>query len=110
MTKGFTGLGMGRKHPTKNVDILFTLLTFDKSTGNVVFLEEEESIQKEVYDLQRQGIDKIIALGHSGIVVDERIAKTVEGIDLIVGGDEQFFFYRGKSPTFQTRLTSMVAS
>ena len=61
-------------------------------------MEEEESIQNEVNHLKKQGINKIIALGHSGIVVDERIGKTVEGIDVIVGGDEQFFFYTGNRP------------
>ena len=45
--------------------------------------------------LQHQGVDLIIALGHSGFHVDKVIAGQVEGIDIIVGGHTNTFLYNG---------------
>jgi 5'-nucleotidase len=52
-------------------------------TGNLIFSEEIESIRAEVSILKNQGINKIIALGHSGFTIDKNIALEVEGIDLV---------------------------
>lgn len=43
-------------------------------------------IQKEIDEFKKQGIDKIIVLSHAGYDVDQEIAKSVEGIDVILGG------------------------
>jgi 5'-nucleotidase len=45
--------------------------------------------------LKNQGINKIIALGHSGFTVDKNIALEVEGIDLVIGGHTNTFLYTG---------------
>ena len=42
-------------------------------------------LQKEVDKLQAQGINKIILLSHSGYRHDVQIAKSVNGIDIILG-------------------------
>ena len=43
-------------------------------------------LQKEVDTLKKQGIDKIIVLSHAGYSPDVQIAKSIEGIDVIIGG------------------------
>lgn len=43
-------------------------------------------LQKEVDEMKKQGIDKIILLSHEGYNADVQLAKSVEGIDVILGG------------------------
>lgn len=43
------------------------------------------------------GVNKIIALGHSGFLVDKNIAQKVKGVDVVVGGHSNTFLYTGKS-------------
>ncbi len=52
----------------------------------VGFAHEDVPLQRMVAELKGLGIDKIIALTHSGWIRDQEIAKMVEGIDVIVGG------------------------
>ena len=42
------------------------------------------------------GVNKIVVLGHGGISLDQRIAREVEGIDVIVGGHSNTFLYTGR--------------
>jgi len=53
---------------------------------NITFVDPVEALTREVAALQAQGINKIIALSHSGYRIDQRIAAEVAGIDVIVGG------------------------
>jgi 5'-nucleotidase / UDP-sugar diphosphatase len=52
----------------------------------VEFLSIRESVAKAVEELQNRGINKIIALSHSGVDRDIIVAAQVEGIDVIVSG------------------------
>ena len=65
------------------------------TTGEVVFLDEISSIQTEVRRLEEAGVDMIIALGHGGYNLDQRIAREVAGIDLVIGGHTNTFLYTG---------------
>ena len=38
----------------------------------------------------------IIALGHSGIAMDLKIAEQVEEVDIVVGGHTNTFLYTGR--------------
>lgn len=52
-------------------------------------LSVEETIpllQKEVDKIKEQGVNKIILLSHEGYSADVQLAKSVEGIDVILGG------------------------
>jgi len=44
------------------------------------------AIQKEIDDMKKQGVDKIVVLSHAGYESDVKMAKAVDGIDVIVGG------------------------
>lgn len=67
-------------------------------TDEVIFLDEVTSIRREVEELKKQGVDILIALGHSGFEVDKKIAREVEDIDIVIGGHTNTFLYNGKQP------------
>ncbi|MFP3338726.1 hypothetical protein R0J91_12145, partial [Micrococcus sp. SIMBA_131] len=57
------------------------------SPGDTIsFLSHQEQAEKKVKMLQDKGVNKIIALTHLGKSVEVELAKTVEGIDVVVGG------------------------
>ncbi|KAK2577173.1 hypothetical protein KPH14_003330 [Odynerus spinipes] len=68
------------------------------NTGNVIINDEVPAIREEAKKLKKQGIDILIAVGHSGFDVDKKIAKEVEDIDIVIGGHTNTFLYRGKQP------------
>ncbi|QAY66561.1 S-layer homology domain-containing protein [Paenibacillus protaetiae] len=53
---------------------------------NITFKDYEASAEATVKSLEEKGINKIIALSHLGYTVDEELADSVPGIDVIVGG------------------------
>ncbi|XP_071112388.1 snake venom 5'-nucleotidase-like [Haliotis cracherodii] len=63
------------------------------------FEDEVAAIQREVNILTSQGINKIIAVGHSGFNVDKRIAAEVNNLDVVVGGHTNTFLYTGDHPS-----------
>ena len=57
------------------------------------FLDELEQVTEEVRKLTNQGVNIIIALGHSGYKKDKEIAQTVPGIDIVVGAHSHSFLF-----------------
>ena len=53
---------------------------------NITFSDPIAAVKREVAALQAKGVNKIIALSHSGYEVDLAVAAAVEGLDVIVGG------------------------
>ena len=72
------------------------------------FLDPVPAVKAEVEKLTAQGVTRIIALSHSGYVVDLRVAAAVDGIDVIVGGHSNTFLSntsdraKGPYPTWVT--------
>lgn len=64
--------------------------------GKVKYMDEIESVQAEATRLKADGIDIIIAVGHSGYIMDQRIAEEVDEVDVVVGGHTNTFLYSGK--------------
>jgi len=60
----------------------------------VQFSEIEASVRAEVNRLKKQGVNKIVALGHAGFTVDQQVAE-MDGIDVVVGGHTDTFLYTG---------------
>ena len=59
--------------------------------------DEIDSIRNEARRLrEKEGVKIIIALGHVGIERDKKIAKEVEEISMIVGGDSHTLLYTPK--------------
>ncbi len=48
--------------------------------------EKYRLLQKAVDNLEKQGVNKIIAVSHSGFEEDKKTARNVSGIDVIIGG------------------------
>ena len=57
----------------------------------ITFLNPVPAIKAEIARLGAEGVTRIIALSHSGYREDIRIAKAVDGIDVIVGGHSNTF-------------------
>lgn len=57
----------------------------------VDYEDEILSVRREVNKLKQNGVEIIIALGHSGFIKDLEIASTVEDIDIVIGGHSNTF-------------------
>lgn len=55
------------------------------------FIDPVPAVKAEVARLEAWGITRIIALSHSGYVTDLRVAASVDGLDVIVGGHSNTF-------------------
>jgi len=49
-----------------------------------------------VVKLKKSGVEFIIALGHSGLEMDRRVAREVDGIDAVIGGHSHSYLFSGK--------------
>nr|CAD7397876.1 unnamed protein product [Timema poppensis] len=61
----------------------------------VKYIDEVEAIKLEADKLKNQGINILIALGHSGFRKDIQIATEVPDIDVVIGGHTNTFLYTG---------------
>uniref|UniRef100_A0A6I8NYZ0 5'-nucleotidase n=1 Tax=Ornithorhynchus anatinus TaxID=9258 RepID=A0A6I8NYZ0_ORNAN len=59
------------------------------------FEDEITALQPQVDKLKTLGVNKIIALGHSGFEMDKLIAQKVRGVDVVIGGHTNTFLYTG---------------
>ncbi len=55
-------------------------------SGDVQFLDQQQTARQMVDDLESQGADVIVAISHSGVDEDRELAREIAGIDIIVGG------------------------
>lgn len=62
---------------------------------SVEFTPEIAAINREAEKLNADGVDIIIALGHSGILEDQKIALNCPLVDVVVGGHSHTFLYSG---------------
>lgn len=61
----------------------------------VAFGEHAAALRREVAALRAEGIDTIIALTHVGLAEDRRLAATVDGVDVFVGGHSHSLLTNG---------------
>ncbi|CAM5131846.1 unnamed protein product [Natator depressus] len=74
--------------------------SFLSNPGTDIYFEDEiEALQPHVDKLTMLGVNKIIALGHSGFTVDQMIAQKVRGVDVVIGGHTNTFLYTGLPPS-----------
>ncbi|CAK1555864.1 unnamed protein product [Leptosia nina] len=59
--------------------------------NKVNYEDEIPAVRREVRKLKQNGVEIIIALGHSGFIKDLEIANEVEDIDLVIGGHSNTF-------------------
>lgn len=65
---------------------------------DVIYIEEVLAIKKEAAKLKAQGVNILIALGHSGFTKDLEIAEKVDDIDVVIGGHTNTFLWNGAVP------------
>ena len=53
---------------------------------SVIFSSAADAAQAEIDRLTEEGVNKIVLLTHVGLPADRRLAETLTGVDLIVGG------------------------
>ncbi|XP_077538587.1 protein 5NUC-like isoform X2 [Haemaphysalis longicornis] len=63
--------------------------------GHTQFLNDKECVRREAQRLHGEGVNIIIALGHSGLEEDKRIATEVPLVDVVVGGFSHYYMYSG---------------
>ncbi|KAH6927539.1 hypothetical protein HPB50_005596 [Hyalomma asiaticum] len=66
-----------------------------RTGGHTQFTNDLECVRREAQRLRRQGVQIIIALGHSGLDHDKRIAYEVPHVDIVVGGNSHYFMFSG---------------
>jgi len=59
----------------------------------ITFRDEIASIKAEAERLDNEGVKILIGLGHSGYVIEQKIAEQVPLLDLVVGGHSHTFLY-----------------
>ena len=69
--------------------------SLSKPGNTTIFNDEIKSVKKEVAKLKDQGVNIIIALGHSGYQKDLEVANEVPDIDILVGGHSNTFLWPG---------------
>ncbi|MFV0410231.1 MAG: bifunctional metallophosphatase/5'-nucleotidase [Paracoccus sp. (in: a-proteobacteria)] len=74
----------------QKIGIVSALATDTPETSSpsdkVIFQDEIEALSADAQELSDAGVNKIIALTHTGYLKDQRIAETVPGVDAVVGG------------------------
>uniref|UniRef100_A0A3B3DXX2 5'-nucleotidase n=1 Tax=Oryzias melastigma TaxID=30732 RepID=A0A3B3DXX2_ORYME len=80
--------------------------TLSRPGPRLHFEDEVSALQLQVDKLQTLGVNKIIALGHSGFRVDKEIAEKVRGVDVVIGGHTNTFLYTGTAPSTEPQVGS----
>ncbi|KRX51256.1 5'-nucleotidase, partial [Trichinella sp. T6] len=79
-----------------------TPLTKKLSKAHEVEFEDEiQVLTRFAAQLKEEGVNMIIAVGHSGIQMDRLICQKVPNIDIVVGGHTNTFLYSGKPPSVE---------
>jgi 5'-nucleotidase / UDP-sugar diphosphatase len=76
------------------------LPTISSPGPNVKMLPLMDSIASSVKALEAQGVNKIILLSHLGYTLEQEVARTVRGIDVIVGGHSHTLLGEFDNPDF----------
>lgn len=74
---------------------------FMDSTGEIEYINEVIALQDEVKKLQEQNVNIIVALGHADHEKDMQIAYEVEGLDLIIAGHRNVYYWNGTNASVQ---------
>lgn len=71
--------------------------TLAAACPHTAFLPAEETLRREVKALEAEGVRHIVAVTHLGLPEDRELARSVNGVDVIVGGHTHN--YLGPAPS-----------
>ena len=77
----------GMKIGIVGIDIVRKTVLSSSPDETTVFLDEAETAQKMVDELTASGVDHIILLTHYGYRNELDLAASIDGVDVIIGGD-----------------------
>ncbi|WP_020394292.1 NAD nucleotidase [Thiolinea disciformis] len=77
----------GKKYGIIGIDVAGKTKNSSNPDKNTLFLNEAQTAQKYIDELENKGISKIILLTHQGYTNDLSLAKSLSGVDVIIGGD-----------------------
>ncbi|MEE2774323.1 MAG: metallophosphoesterase [Pseudomonadota bacterium] len=77
----------GMKVGVIGIDIVRKTKMSSSPDETTVFLDEAETSQKMVDELKQAGVNHIILLAHYGYQNELDLAATIDGVDVIIGGD-----------------------
>ncbi len=63
----------------------FSMLT-KEDAEQIRFLSVEDTAKAQISQMKKEGAELVVVLSHLGFESDKKLAKSVEGIDVIVGG------------------------
>lgn len=85
----------GAKVGIIGIDIKKKTMESSRPDPTTQFLDEAETAQKTIDELTAAGIDRIVLLTHVGYGNDLDLAKSLTGVDVIVGGDSHSLLGEG---------------
>lgn len=77
----------GQKFAIIGLTIASKTKNSSQPNADTMFSDEIETAQKEINQLKAQGINKIILQTHVGYELDKKLATSLSGVDVIIGGD-----------------------
>jgi len=77
----------GQKVGVIGIDIKQKTEVSSNPSDEITFLNEKDTAQKYIDELEADGINKIVLLTHQGYTNDKTIASELHGVDVIIGGD-----------------------
>jgi 5'-nucleotidase len=103
----------GRRIGIVGIDVAGKTKGSSNPDAGTRFLDEAATAQVQVDELRAQGVDIVVLLTHVGYRADLELARTLTGVDLIVGGDShtllgEAFAALGLSPAgpYPTEVTN----
>lgn len=80
------------------------------SAGNLEYNDEVITVKEEVEKLKAIDVNIIIALGHSTLSKDIEIAKEVEGLDIVIAGQKNKFFWDGTTAEYAVENEPVIVT
>ena len=71
--------------------------TLSAACPHTVFSRAKDALEREVKELEAQGVKYVVAVTHLGLPEDRELARSVNGVDVIVGGHTHG--YLGPAPS-----------
>lgn len=80
------------------------------TTGDVEYIDEVIALKEEVEKLQAKDVSIIIALGNSNLKRDIEIATEVDGLDLVIAGQNNKFYWDGSTTDYAANEDPIVVT
>jgi 5'-nucleotidase/UDP-sugar diphosphatase len=86
---------LGRKVGVIGIDFANKTKNSSQPLATTQFLDEADTTQKYVDELEAMGVDHIVVVTHHGYGNDQALAAAVDGVDVIIGGDSHTLLGNG---------------